>query len=85
MGAAGLMVEKLTAILFGLIGLIAAAFAVVFGVRKLQAEIIEDERQAVAAKAERQRASVDSQARIIRQEVEELGDDRQALAAALDE
>lgn len=79
------MVEKLTAVLVGLVGLVAAVFALVFGVRKLQVQAIEDEREVVAAKAEQQRASVDSQAQAIRLTAEALGDDREALAAALDE
>ena len=49
--------------------------------KRIRAELIEKAR----AVNDHRRAQVESQARIIKQEVDGLGDDRAAIAAALDE
>ena len=83
------MVSKLTAFFVGLVGLVATFAAGLFALRRLRqaeevqirAELIEKAR----AVNDHRRAQVESQARIIKQEVDGLGDDRAAIAAALDE
>ena len=83
------MISKLTAFFVGLVGLIATFVAGLFALRrlraaeevKIRAELIEKAR----AVNDHRRAQVESQARIIKQEVDDLGDDRAAIAAALDE